>query len=139
MLYRVIPKTLDISINENDDCRITILPHSEHSLQLSPVLTPIVNTDPHMIEIREINKKSIFISISNFLITVEELKNIINKKLNYPIDQIQLYCNGRYIENSYSLHDYNITYKSIIHIISKLDNDTVKSLTNQDYFVINID
>ena len=122
---------------ENDEYRLTILPSDKYKLQ-SPILTPILNNENNVdkcIQLLEFNKKSIYIPISNFSIKVIELKNIINKKLDYPIDHIQLYYNGRYIENSNYLLDYNITYKSIIHIVMK--HDIFKN-SLKDYFIVNV-
>jgi hypothetical protein len=123
--------------SENDEYRLTILPSDIYKLQ-SPILTPILNNENNVdkcIQLLEFNKKSIYIPISNFSIKVIELKNIINKKLDYPIDHIQLYYNEKYIENSQSLLDYNITYKSIIHIVMK--HDIFKN-NWKDYFIINV-
>jgi hypothetical protein len=92
----------------------------EHCIAVSPIkqnMPQIVNSDPNIIQIKEFNKKSIFIKIHNFLITINELKEIIQKEYDYYEHNIILYSNGNYLDDSKKLVDYNITCKSIIHII----------------------
>ena len=74
-----------------------------------------------------INYKKIYISIPNFEITFHELKKIINKKFDIPINQVQLYYNNSVIIDSYSLSDYHITSKSMIYVYikSKYQDDVI--------------
>lgn len=99
-----------MSINEADGCCLSILPIKQN-------IYPITNSDPNMIEVREFNKKSFLLKITSFLISVIELKRVIQFELGYLQYNIVLYSNGNYLDDSKKLVDYNITYKSIIHVI----------------------
>ena len=99
-----------MSINQEDEYYISVAPIKQNMFTK-------VNFDPNVIEVREFTNKRFFIKITNFVISVMELKNLIQTELNYSQYNIVLYSNGNYLDDSKRLSDYNITYKSIIHVI----------------------
>jgi hypothetical protein len=100
-----------MSINQEDECCILVSPIKQN-------IYPEIYCDPNIIEIREFNDKRFLLKITNFLISVMELKKIIQIELNHLQYDIVLYSNGNYLDDSKRLVDYNITCKSIIHVIS---------------------
>ena len=92
----------------------------QHSPQnCTPILTPDMNHK--MLEVRIFNRQSIFI------------------KLEYTSNEIDLYFNGVYMEDSKLITDYKINYNSHIHIQfrSKVYRN-IKFETNDEYFVVDI-
>ena len=110
----------------------------QHSPQnCTPILTPDMNHK--MLEVRIFNRQSIFIKLDHFFITIKKLKEIINKNLEYTSNEIDLYFNGVYMEDSKLITDYKINYNSHIHIQfrSKVYRN-IKFETNDEYFVVDI-
>lgn len=115
--------SLKMYSNEND-CIIHVSPPASWILQINNVKSNIY----YNYVIISCNNKKMYISIPNFDITFYELKNLINKKLDYSNEQIQLYYDNNIVNESIKLSDYNISCKSIIYVYIK----------NNDDFIINI-
>jgi len=111
---------------DENDCIINVASPSTHALQINNVKS---NIQLNYILI-SINYKKMYIFIPNFEITFHELKQIINKKFDIEINQVQLYHNNYVIIDSYSLSDYHITLKSMIYVYIKSNN--------QDDVIINV-
>ena len=98
---------------ENDTV-IPVQPPPEYLLQT--MLKPIKNINPKLqVELRYCYK-SIFIDIPNYLITINELKEIIYKKLNYINPKLYLYHYQLYLDDNITLKEYNINNTSIIYM-----------------------
>lgn len=120
-----------MSINQEDRYCLSVLPIRHNILPIKQNIFPIVNSDPNIIEVREFNNKRFFLKITNFLISVMELKKIIQNELDYIQYNLVLYSNGNYLDDSKKLIDYNITYKSIIHVI-------LTENKHMDHIIINV-
>jgi hypothetical protein len=103
---------------DENDCIINVASPSTHALQINNV-KPNIQLNYILISI---NYKKMYLSIPNFEITFHELKQIINKKFDIPINKIQLYYNNYVIIDSYLLSDYDITSKSMIYVYIKSNN-----------------
>ena len=106
-------------MSSDDDIVISVQPSPEYFLQ--PVLRPIKNKNPNVIELRDSHKR-IFIDIPNYSITINELKEIIYKKLNYIQSKFYLYYENTYLDNNKTLREYNISNTSIIYLKSDMQN-----------------
>ena len=119
---------------ENDTI-ISIQPPPEYLLQT--VLKPIKNINSNLqVELRDCYK-SIFIDIPNYSITINELKEIIYKKLNYIHLKLYLYHNQLYLNDKNTLKEYNINNTSVIYLIADTQADT-QADTHADTFIINM-
>jgi len=120
-------------MSSENDTVISIKPPPEYLLQT--MLKPIKNINPKLqVELHYCYNR-IFIDIPNYLITINELKEIIYKKLNYINPKLYLHHNQLYLDDKKTLQEYNINNTTIIYMkVDQKINDT----QNTDHFIINM-
>ena len=118
-------------MSSENDTVISIKPPPEYLLQT--MLKPIKNINPKLqVELRYCYNR-IFIDIPNYLITINELKEIIYKKLNYINPKLYLHHNQLYLDDKKTLQEYNINNTTIIYM--KVDQK-INDAQNTDDFIM---
>ena len=98
---------------------------TSQSIPATEVTIPVSNDI--VLHIKTLDERNFSITIPSLNIKIEELKHIINKHINLPIEQQRLIFRGRVLQNQEYLYQCKINTNMTLHLVARCADMSISS------------